>query len=96
MLTVKHIKLSGEEYVYATTHVNFVPAGIKNCAPSSDSLWIYDSKDGRAHELIGGTVFVMNGNGTTVSRYDLGASNVPIADDEDEDPDPHNKLKRVA
>ena len=78
MLTVKHITLSGEEFVYATSHVNFVPASAKNCAPAVDSLWIYDGADERARELCGGTIFVMNERGSTVARYDIGASMVPL------------------
>lgn len=78
MLTVKHITLSGEEFVYTTTHTNYVPANAKNCAPASDSLWIYEGADERARELCGGTIFVMNERGSTVARYDIGASMVPL------------------
>lgn len=38
--------------------------------------------------LTGGTVFVMNSNGKTVARYDLGASSVPIVGDGLSDPRP--------
>lgn len=75
MLTVKHITLSGEEFVYPTPSVNFVPDRARSQASGSDSLWIYEP-DGRPRELTGGTVFVMNERGKTVSRYDLGASPV--------------------
>lgn len=87
MMTVKHITLSGEEFVYDTTHVNFVPASVFNGAnyaqtasspPARDTLWRYDA-DGRAHDLTGGTVFVMNEHGKTVARYDIGASMVPLS-----------------
>jgi hypothetical protein len=85
MLTVKHITPSGEEFVYGTAHVNFVPATAKPAtasdtkADTNDSLWIYEPIEGsRARELIGGTAFVMNDNGSTVARYDLGASMMPV------------------
>lgn len=81
MLTVKHIALSGEEFVYATSHVNFVPSGAKgeqSGPPNKDSLWIYEGTDERPRELCGGTIFVMNERGSTVARYDIGASMVPL------------------
>lgn len=71
MMTIKHKTDTNEEFVYATSHVNFVPSSAKNCGPSHDSLWRYDN-DGRAHEITAGTVFVMNEHGKTVARYDLG------------------------
>lgn len=82
MMTVKHITLSGEEFVYATTHVNFVPASAlanqqAGGPPPHDTVWRYDA-DGRAYDLAGGTVFVMNEHGKTVARYDIGASMVPL------------------
>jgi hypothetical protein len=78
MLTVKHIAVSGEEMIYPTPRVNFVPSTAKEAASNGDSLWIYD-ETGRAHELYGGTVYVMNENGKTVSRYDLGGWVLPSA-----------------
>jgi len=81
MMTVKHIALSGEEFVYPTTHVNFVPGAIQDKEPGKpaprDAVWFY--ADGQASPLIGGTVFVMNDHGKTVARYDIGASMVPLA-----------------
>lgn len=78
MLTVKHITLSGEEFIYATTHVNYVPGRAKAPQLSEDGLWIYEGADERARELSGGTIFVMNERGSTVARYDLGVSMVPL------------------
>lgn len=68
MMSVKHVTESGEEFVYPTTHVNFVPAAAKNCAPAWDSVWRYDG-DGRSHEMSEGNVYVMNEMGRTVARY---------------------------
>ena len=79
MLTVKHITLSGEEFVFCTSHVNYVPGTAKNCAPvPPDSVWIYEGSAETPRELCGGTIFVMNERGSTVARYDIGASNVPL------------------
>lgn len=76
MLTIKHVTDSGEEYVYATDHINFVPASAKACAPAGDSLWRYDHT-GRAFEITEGLVYVMNDGGSTVARYDMTAKNSP-------------------
>lgn len=77
MMTVKHVDSRGEEFVYPTTHVNFVPAEAKNCAPASRSLWRYD-EDGRAHEISTGRAYVMNEHGQTVARYELTTDKSPI------------------
>ncbi|RVG88687.1 hypothetical protein [Sinorhizobium meliloti] len=74
MMTVKHIDNSGEEFVYPTTHVNFIPAAIKPPASSvSASVWRY-AEDGRAYEIDNGSVYVMNEHGRTVARYMLSAN----------------------
>lgn len=73
MMTIKHCDLSGEEFVYPTTHINFVPAAVKNCAPTTSSVWRYD-EDGRAYEIDSGSVFVMNEHGRTVARYNISAN----------------------
>lgn len=81
MMTVKHILQTGAEYVYGTSHVNFVPSGAvkgNSGAPTPpDTVWRYDA-DGRAHPLTGGTVYVMNEHGKTVSRYDIGLQTGPV------------------
>lgn len=81
MMTIKHITLSGEEFIYATTHVNLVPVAAREKPvggpTTSDIVWHYDA-DGRSHPLQGGTVFVMNEHGKTVARYDIGASMVSL------------------
>jgi hypothetical protein len=77
MFTVKHIHLDGSEEIHETEKVRFTPAG-SDLSPTTssapDTLWI-DSGP-----LTGGTLFVMNASGKTVSRYDLGASFVPLFD----------------
>lgn len=70
MMTIKHITAIGEEFVYPTSHVNFVPANAKCAAPATDSVWRYD-EEGRAYEMRDGRVYVMNEHGTTVARYDM-------------------------
>ena len=78
MLTVKHISLSGIETIYPASSVEFRPAATKDCAPASDSVLAFTEQHYVVAELTGGTVFVMNEHGKTVSRYDLGASMVPM------------------
>jgi hypothetical protein len=77
-MTIKHISLTGEEFIYPTTHINVVPAAVKNCAPATTSVWRYD-EDGRAYEIDGGSVFIMNEHGRTVARYSI-SDNGPSPD----------------
>jgi hypothetical protein len=77
MLSVKHITLSGNETIRLASKVEFVNTASKQCAPAHDTLWVH-LPDGNLIELEGGTVFVMNDIGKTISRYDLGASMVPL------------------
>lgn len=87
MFTIKHISIVGEEKIFAVDGVRFTP-GVDGNAISSQTpptLWLTD-KGWDERPLTGGTVFVMNDNGKTVSRYDLGASPVPIFGDGLSDP----------
>ena len=73
MLTVKHVRLSGQEDLYQSVTVWYSP--IENQTPDGRPAMItMDLGD----PLTGGTVFVMNDAGKTVARYDLGASMVPV------------------
>lgn len=74
MLTIKHIADDGDEHIYLTSHVNYVPSEAKTAAGYPSSLWRYD-ETGRAHEFTSGMIYVMNDRGTTVARYDLTAAN---------------------
>lgn len=78
MMSVKHIALSGEESIYLTSHVNFVPSGMEaNLSKDHEAtLWIYDA-DGRAMPLTGGMAYVMNDHGNTIARYGMGADQHP-------------------
>jgi hypothetical protein len=82
MMTIKHMTLSGEEFIYPTSHVNLVPAAAREKPEGgptpADILWRYDA-DGRSHPIHSGTCFVMNDHGKTVARYDLSATNVPLS-----------------
>lgn len=78
MLTVKHIGLSGEEMLYTTPVVNYVPGTDKSPIGDPATVWIEPDKSGARYPLTGGTVFVMNEAGRTVARYDIGASMVPL------------------
>ena len=73
MMTLKQILPSGEEFVYPTTHVNYVPLGSTGYAGADSpptTLWRYDA-EGSAIPLTEGSVFVMNEHGKTVARYTL-------------------------
>lgn len=73
MMTLKHITLKGEEFVYPTTHVNYVPVGSNGYAGQDTpptTLWRYDP-EGSAAPITEGSVYVMNEHGKTVARYTL-------------------------
>ena len=85
MLTIKHISLSGDEMLYLSPAANYTPERnrpdslAKSNGPYSPAtVWIDERNDGHRQPLTGGTVFVMNDKGSTVARYDLGASMVPL------------------
>lgn len=97
LFTVKHITLSDQEFLYQTANINFEPRGLTDgtdCGPSAPRVVLTDN--GERLFLGGGTVFVMNENGKTVARYDLGASNVPIVGDGLSDPRPKGPMTKAA
>jgi hypothetical protein len=94
MFTLKHINMVGVEELIECEHVRFEPGKPKwesddgriGESGTSPTLWIVRRGAPHADPLTGGTVFVMNEAGKTVSRYDLGASPVPIVGDGLSDP----------
>lgn len=81
MMTIKHITDNGEEFVYPTTHVNFVPERATLTVGQPSGLWRYDGT-GRAYEINHGMVYVMNEAGSTVARYDMtAANNYPVGEE---------------
>jgi len=70
MMSIKIVEESGEEFVHATSGVNYVPARAKPETDAKSSLFFYDS-EGRTYETFGPIVFLMNDQGRTVARYDL-------------------------
>ena len=86
-LALKHIELSGREKIYPAHHVEFRPAGwtpesgAQESVQNADRVLAFTEEHYIVAECFGGTVFVMNENGSTVSRYDLGGSMIePGAD----------------
>jgi len=88
MFTVKHVSIGGRELVVPAVHVFYVPKEDHRCAqsgprrdvPQRHVKAICPEFPGE-HYFMDGTVFVMNDAGATVSRWDLGASPVPLRDD---------------
>lgn len=79
MLTVKQITLSGEEFIWqALAPVSYTPAELRSGEPRGKNVVSFNTADGVASTIASGTVFVMNEAGSTLARYDLGASMVPI------------------
>ena len=80
MLSVKHITLSGCEFIYPCFSAEFRPAASKSpdptCPAPRDSVIAFTDGHYVVAEFSDGTVFVMNESGKTISRYDLGASEV--------------------
>lgn len=93
MLTVKKISMRGDELVYPASAVYF-DAGLFDTAPESEkrSRVRFDTPGCAERSFDDGTVFVMNQHGATVSRWDLGASPVPL----NEKPDAvHTQTRRA-
>lgn len=88
MLTVKQITLSGIEFLWEAVNVQFMPAirpdgkvaGPHEGGSGYEPAAVHFNQSGGGDQIKigGGTVFVMNDHGKTVSRYDLGASEVPL------------------
>lgn len=83
MMTIKHITLSGEEFVFPTTRINYVPIGavvVKGRDEPPATLWHYNAEGG-ATPITSGSVYVMNEHGRTVARYtlsDTGPQSEPV------------------
>lgn len=77
MLSVKHISLSGSETILSATRVEYHPEPVNGVPTQLARLTVFGGPD--QQELHGGTVFVMNEAGKTISRYDLGARCVALA-----------------
>lgn len=77
MFTIKHVSVSGGETLYSTDEVTYSPqqgsyvgSQLAGRVYSPATVWYRDAKD--LKPLTGGTAYVMNDNGATVSKYDLG------------------------
>lgn len=79
MLTVKQIHLSGLETIRLAKQVEYEPNG--RVTPGQREVWV-TLPNGDGEVLAGGTVFVMNDLGKTVTRYDMGASQVPLFEED--------------
>lgn len=88
MFTVKHIGIGGDEALYECFRATYhPPQGTDVQSTKADArtekphVVLDTSEDVHFNTLFNGTVFVMNAEGATVSRWDLGASPVPLRDD---------------
>lgn len=72
MLTVKHIDIRGNETLYEVQGVRLIKSTL------GDKLQADFADDHAGDSIVSGTVFVMNRHGSTVARYDLSASPVPL------------------
>lgn len=81
MFTVKQVTLAGYEFLWETPCVNLRPAFEQRTSdrpPALPAAVCLHGPDGPI-DITGGTVFVMNEAGATVSRWDLGASPVRLS-----------------
>lgn len=80
MFTIKHLTHDGNEALYEALMVSFMPAptavGLDQPAGTSahrlGTLAFSEPRQVGLNELRDGSVYVMNENGSTVSKYDLG------------------------
>jgi hypothetical protein len=73
-LLVKHVETSvGRETIYPANKVEFCPISSKgqdpNSLPNQNTVCVYGPE--AFNELSGGTVYVMNSEGKTISKYIL-------------------------
>lgn len=78
-MTIKHITISGYEYLFEAANVQFIPENVQPLPKGSTPARVVFHPagviaDDQPIALTGGTVFVMNSFGKTVSRYELGDS----------------------
>ena len=87
MFSVKHIRISGEEHLITADALQYFPSRKARGCEQSASGQPSDAKPEPRVEAYGeygtqniyhGTVFAMNEAGATVSRWDLGASPIPL------------------
>lgn len=78
MFTIKHITLSDTETLYQAAKPVYEPkeSSCGNVGRGQANITFVEGNE--TVLLTGGTAFVMNEQGKTVARYDLGASNVPL------------------
>lgn len=88
MLTIRHVEVSGHTTIMEVVRVTEQPIletrkaehgeGIRSGKPEDDMFdygkreLFYEDERGNTHNIQSGTVFVMNGNGQTVSRHFFG------------------------
>jgi hypothetical protein len=75
MLTIKHVKIGGDEVLEQVDRAEFRP---KEAGASYEGGRVLAERLNESLTFTGGTIFVMNDFGKTVARYDLGASPVPL------------------
>ena len=76
MLTIKHITSMGNEALYEATEASYSPHDEQSNnghASLTGSVWyVAPNPNAPLREIRGGLVYVMNENGSTVAKYDLG------------------------
>lgn len=70
MFTLKHITPMGSEKLVETERVSYAPNEPATSGPQG-AVWYMDD-DGSYKLIDDGTVYVMNGHGSTIAKYDLG------------------------
>ena len=80
MFTIKHVHPDGQEFIHRGELPRYVPVEAKKSAQvqlpgeATHSHVAFDVPGWPCQILYSGTVYVMNENGKTVARYDLGLS----------------------
>jgi hypothetical protein len=76
MLTAKHISDTGSERVFEVASFRFEPGDGE--AMTCPTIWLRINPADDEHPITGGTVFLMNSNGSTIGRYGLHEMPSPI------------------
>lgn len=76
MLTIKHITPMGNENVFEAHDVSYAPSpsniALVGRHPSTGTLFYTTAPQSVSQEICDGTAYVMNDNGKTVARYEMG------------------------
>jgi hypothetical protein len=87
MFTLKHITPLGNEALIESEDISYTPHAVPQPHPDrrlshmTGAVWYKSVETGSLVPINDGTVYVMNGHGSTIAKYDLGGWAAPSEDD---------------